>query len=111
MMLAGRVHASLPGDLSGRGDDVGHAHVLVVDEQRVREVPGVLAERFAVIAEHDEQRVVVQPPRRAVRRRSCAERRVAFVQRIEVAGEVVRAVERPGAALTHTDDDRRSAGR
>ena len=43
----------------GRGDDVRHAHVLFVNEQRVGEIPGMLVERFAVIAEHDEEGVVV----------------------------------------------------
>ena len=38
-------------DGAGRCDDIGHTHVLFVDEHRVREIAGMLAERFAVIAD------------------------------------------------------------
>jgi hypothetical protein len=49
-----------------------------------------------VIAEHDEQRVVFQPPL-AQTSKQLPERRVSFMQRIEVGGKVPAAFERSGA--------------
>ena len=76
-------------------DDQRHAHVLVVDEQRVTEIAVVLAERFAVVAEDHEQRVVEQAAR-GEPGHEIAERLVAVAQRVLVRAELAGVVKRAG---------------
>ena len=90
------LHTNLTGDLSWRGDDIWHAHVLVVNEQGVREIPRVFAKCFTVIAEHDEERVRVQTPLTETSKEP-PEGLVSFMQRIEISGKVAAAFERPVA--------------
>jgi hypothetical protein len=40
-----------------------HANIFFVNEQRMREVARVLSEGLSVVAEHDHDRVVLQPQR------------------------------------------------
>ena len=55
--------AALRADRAGGGDEEGDAHVLVVDEEGVGDVAGVLAEGLAVIADDDVDGPVVEARR------------------------------------------------
>ena len=86
--------ADLPRDQTRRGDDQRHVDVLVVQMKRVAVVAFVLAEGFAVVAEHDPERAVLQAPR-AQAAHEHAERCVAVVQRVAVPSELIAIRERP----------------
>ena len=61
--LATPADANVIGDEAGRRDEVRHADVFIVDEQRMGEVVRVLTERLAMIALNHDERAIVQLPR------------------------------------------------
>ena len=91
------------GNEARRRNEIRHAHVLVVDEQRVSEVVRVLTERFAMIAlDHDERAIVEVPRPQSVK--ELPQRGVAIVQRVEVAAEIARSFKRPRTGAGIRDD-------
>src|SRR5262245_10936764 len=77
---------------SGSRNHVRHADVLVVHEQRMRNVVRMLTERFTMVTQDDEQRALVNMPyTEAVEKQ--AQRRVFVMQGVEIAVEIARALE------------------